>query len=249
MRYAFAGLALLSVALGATALAAQGPSRDERPIRSWSEEQRDKAEHALYQDHDCRAALRQVNAAYDRGTRSRAPMDPRIALVKARAHDCLGQLPAAVAAYGLHDALSGTPTEEDAGLAGACRALTGPEGLPADPAAREALRVRLGEEATGVRRVLRRAAWEAGTSPTGESLAYSSQQRLMSGGGPDGTTMSRNQIAALWPRYISAWQNVPAHTAQGYRTSNRTRYLAASDDMERHLAELDATLICLEVVR
>lgn len=109
MRYAFAGLALLSVALGATALAAQGPSRDERPIRSWSEEQRDEAEHALSQDHDCRAALRQVNAAYDRGTRSRAPMDPRIALVKARAHDCLGQLPAAVAAYGLHDALTGRP--------------------------------------------------------------------------------------------------------------------------------------------
>ncbi|HMV32984.1 MAG TPA: hypothetical protein PKA50_12755 [Gemmatimonadales bacterium] len=246
MRRPFAGLGLLALMAATGTLAAQGPSRDERPIRSWSEEMRDKAEHSLYADGDCRGALRQANAAYDRASRHPTSMDPRIALVKARAHDCLAQFPAAVAAYQLYDALSGTPASDDPALGGACRSLTAPEGLPADPAARAALRVRLEEESEALERVLRRAAQQAGRA-VGEPIGSPGRWRILAGAAPDGTQLSRNQVAALWPRYLATWRAAPGYDSRGYRTNEESRYTAADASMERELATVDAMLVCLEV--
>ncbi len=248
MSRSIAGLGLLTLTVATGALAAQGPSRDERPIRSWSEEMRDKAEHSLYAEGDCRDALRQANAAYDRAGRHPESMDPRIALVKARAHDCLAQLPAAVAAYRLYDTLSGTAADDDPGLGGACRALTAPEGLPADPAARAALRARLEEESEATRLVLRRGAQESGRA-AGAPIGSAGQARSIAEAAPDGTQLSRNQVAALWPRYISTWRAAPGYDARGYRTNESSRYAAADEGMQRHLAAVDAMLICLEVTR
>ncbi len=122
-----AGLALVS--LLPTALGAQW-NAPERPIRSWAIEMRDKAERSLYVKHDCRAALAQAKAGYNRLADRH---DPRLVLAKARAHQCVGEMAEAVLAYSEYQALSdqerGIPDQE---FEGACSALLPATWLGAD---------------------------------------------------------------------------------------------------------------------
>lgn len=247
MRNVSVGLAALALAVvGTQPLAAQGPTRDERPIRPWAVEMRDKAEHSLYQKRDCRQALQQANAAYYHTVRDPRQMDPRIVLVKARAHDCLGQLPAAIASYGLHDELTGVDPRQDLAIGGACQALSAPMILPPDSAERADLRDSLAATAHAARQVLLRAERERGRSDFGDQY-YSVSHRTNGMEAPDGTIHTEGQIAGLWPRYVQSWSSVRAYNAQGFRTTNATRYAHASGEVVAYLADAEARLICLEL--
>lgn len=236
----------LLLAMAAAPLAAQGVARDELPIRTWNQEMRDKAETSLYEKHDCKDALLQANAAYDRAMRHPARMDPRIPLVKARAHDCLGQLPAAIAAYGLHDQLAGLNVATDPGFIGACQQLNNHEPPPADSAALVARQQELIAHAHAIRATIDRGAAQAGRSPGHENLLYSPEAYRAMWDQFDGTRMTETQLSAMWPRFVAAWSDMPPRNAQGYITSETARTQYAIGMFEVELAETQARLLCLQ---
>lgn len=245
MRAILMGMAAASLMLGGRSVAAQSVIPAERPIRSWTQEMLDKAKYSLYEKVDCRTALTQINASYDRAARSRKPMDPEIALVKARAHDCLAQVPAAIAAYALYDQLTGADPMNDDALASSCSELAPAANLPADSTGRALLRQNLVAEEAGLRRVLRRADLESVRSDFNDQFDAQRRTQAM-GAGPDGTKLTQMQYQALWPSYVQSWANLPSQTSNGFRTNNRQRYLAASSQFSAHLAEIEAKLICLD---
>lgn len=244
MRTLTAGLVALGMLSGAVPAAAQS----ERPIRTWTQEMTDKAEFSLNERRDCRSALTQANAAYDRARRSRQAMDPRIPLVKARAHDCLGQIPPAIAARRLYDQLTGLNPADDESLGRSCQALAATSPLPADSADREATRRNLLAEERATQGVLQRAAVEAGRSDFDDEFDQQVRYARMAGG-PDGTLLSKVRYQALWPSYVQSWAELPSQNRYGYRTNNNQRYYRASTEFGARLASIQAKLICLDLAR
>ncbi len=244
-------MARLTVLLAVTTapLTAQGLARDELPIRSWSVEMRDKAETSLYERRDCASALLQANAAYDRAKRHPERMDPRIPLVKARAHDCLGQLPAAIAAYGLHDQLAGLDVATDPGFQGACRQLSENEAQPADSAARVARQQELIAHARALQATMDVAVQQAGNVALTERRDRDrelAERQLWTPG--DGVSSTASQQSAMYPRYQAAWTKLPPRNRYGYPTSEGARTRHAVEQFEVELADTQARLLCLAVL-
>lgn len=252
MRHAWTLLGLaVGAAVGSHPLATQARSRDELPIRSWAQEMREKAEASLYRRRDCRAALQQADAAYRRELRHPERMQPRTALVKARAHDCLEQLPQAVLAFALYGELSNIAPADNLELAGACGGLFAPERAPASDAERRMLLQRLASRREAIREVVARAHVHSGGGVPGWA-----EPEPRRGAGASGATgmespadrlRSEGERAALWVRYWNAYRAPPAiRTGHAARTTDGYRHAAASEGLGLELAHLEARLTCLQ---
>ncbi len=242
-------LCVLLLASLATSASAQrhAVSREPAP-RTWSQEMRDKAEASLYRKHDCSKALGQANAAFERALRHPDRMDPRIPLVKARAHECLGQVPEAILNYALYDRLAGVAAENDIALAGACSALL-PGGRPADSAGltylTDSLTAVEGEIERARDRNSRELFVRTGSSSIGGSASAGPRftADLPYDLGRANSTTNNEYYRVMQ----SSWYGAPASSpATGYYRQARTRATAAESRLAIALADVEARLLCLD---
>lgn len=241
-------LLLLSTNASVPLLAQMGPGRERDTPRTWSQEMRDKAEVSLYQHHDCHAALLQANAAFDREMRHPERMDPRIPLVKARAHECRGELPQAILAYGMHDGLAAINPEGDAELAGACRAFL-PDGPPLDSASR----TRLIDSLTLVRSQIEHARSRNSTElfvRSGSGISVPPPRPLPLQIDMDQGKITRN-MSNEYIRVMRAYWDDPPHQMPGslYERNARERASEAESRLAGALADVEARLLCLDPTR
>lgn len=243
-------LLLFASSLPGAALA-QKAAGNPRPLpRSWSEEMRDKAEVSFYQRHDCHAALLQANAAFDREMRHPERMDPRIPLVKARAHACRGELPQAILAYAMHDRLAVVAAGDDPELFGACLALL-PDRQPVDSLER----ARLLDSLTLVRGQIEHARSRNSTElflRTGSGIdvppprPLPAQVRVDMDQGRLTRNMSNEYI-----RVMRGYWDAPPYISP-VTSFNRTfseRAGAAESTLAGALADVEARLLCLDPSR
>jgi hypothetical protein len=217
--------------------------------RTWSVEMRDKAEASLYRKHDCTAALTQANAGFERALRHQERMDPRLPLVKARAHQCLGQLPEAILNFTMHDRLSAMPSAEDIELAGACHDLV-PGGRPAEATTL----ARLTDSLTAVRAQLERAMaanatelrLRLGVSMDAGSGGYRSPVPVS--GEVDQGSITRDMGNETLRVMRAAWFAPPADSrVTGYNRRALDRADAAGQQLAGLLADVEARLLCLNL--
>jgi hypothetical protein len=241
-------LLLLSSNVTAAAPAQQAPARVRTAPRTWSQEMRDKAEASLYQRHDCRTALLQANAAFDRDMRHPDRMDPRIPLVKARAHECLGELPPAVLGYAMHDRLAAVAPGEDVELAGACSALL-PAGVPTDSSAR----ARLTDSLTVIRGQIAEARSRSSaemTLRTGSGVSVPPSRPIQVPVEMDQGLITRDMGNEYIRVMRSAWYDAPyVSPGSGYERNARVRAGDAESRLSGALADVEARLLCLDPTR
>ncbi|MEO8138338.1 MAG: hypothetical protein ABI742_01770 [Gemmatimonadota bacterium] len=239
---------LLLTALPDAASAQRNVVNREATPRTWSQEMRDKAEASLYQKHDCTNALVQSTAAFDREMRHPERMDPRIPLVKARAHECLGQVPEAILNYAMHDRLAGFSTENDIALAGACSALL-PAGKPADSTGLAHLTDSLTVVRSEIERARDRNSMElfirTGSSSIGASARagprFSPNLPFDLG---RATSTTNNEYYRVMR---SSWYGAPAYSpATGYYRQATARATDAESQLAMALADVEARLLCLD---
>ncbi len=239
---------LLSTTAAISATAQQVPVKARPAPRTWSQEMRDKAEISLYQRHDCGAALLQANAAFDREMRHPDRMDPRIPLVKARAHECLGQIPEAVLSYAMYDRLAGVEPAQASALAGACTALL-QAGRPQDSVGLARLTDSLIAMRNGIVRARDRNSTELFLRTASAIAAPSpSPPRWFAGNVPmDQGSITRNMgneaIRTTW----NAWYGPPYISPRtGYERHARERASDAELQLASALADVEARLLCLD---
>ncbi len=241
-------LLLLSSSVTTTAAAQRGPAPARTTPRTWSQEMRDKAEGSLYQHHDCHAALLQANAAFEREMRHPERMDPRIPLVKARAHACRGELPQAILAYEMHDRLAAIAPADDMELTGACLALL-PDGPPLD----SAHRARLLDSLTLVRGQIDRARSRNSAElfiRSGSGISVPPPRPIPLQVDMDQGQLTRNmsnEYIRVMRGYWDAPPNVSPVTSFDRTATERAH--AAETTLAGALAEVEARLLCLDPTR
>ncbi len=241
-------LLLFSSSVMATASAQRGPAPARTTPRTWSQEMRDKAEVSLYQHHDCHAALLQANAAFDREMRHPERMDPRIPLVKARAHECRGELPQAILAYGMHDGLAAIRPEDDPELAGACRAFL-PDGPPLDSASR----ARLIDSLTLVRGQIEHARSRNSAElfiRSGSGISVPPPRPIPLQVDMDQGKITRNMSNEYIRVMRGYWDNPPQRSPGTlYEVNASARAGSAEERLAGALADVEARLLCLDPTR